>query len=1017
MRDSYGINSPITINSCDICNRHKRMRLYYMSSRNKYTSNEHVLRMNKSKKIYPPLPMIYTHPHTCTLGRLKEVEMMYKQKYIDKELYDEWMSSNGGEYQLGASGKLDYLWQDRLEDINNVNSRILYNKVDIYKNMIDNDKYKLFSSYVCKHHPGSFHIKVSRSSRLSRNAYKLLNKLFPFSSPGDKNKTTVDLTSLIYQCVHAGKIKEVNDAFRHIAIGTNNCTAVLIIMQRIGKFKDTSKLFSLIMKDRACCMNTKTFRSYMKACTTAIRRTSRWPDKSKASLSEITSNAYWYMSIGRSGMTSDWKQEEENRIRTKLPLKPANYRNRDDESNRAYVAELRPILRRIMNQLVTSKNSWSSFERYIEMRQMKVSSGSSGGEKTTCRGRTVRIQKRSAFSSIKKEDILKWLDSEPKVVANASEKFEAGNARAIYGTKNVDYFIMAYVIEDLERSFYNVDGILSGLTGEDEIRMVLKRKRIVSEDGIECTAIDFKDFNLQHTLEAQSAVFDTLGKRLRDIDAHEDAIKACDWCTQALLNQYVRFPRQNDYKKVSQGMFSGCRGTNFLNTILNLAYFLHAKEFSDNRLNLRPSNLYHIHQGDDVWITNGSRLWAMSIMAIMITEGFLFQSSKQIQDIQFCEFLRVIYTNEGCMGYAARTLSTFIVKPLQGDEYIDSIERSVAICKQIAILYRRGFNITSVRILWKASVPHALMSKIDDTDFVRVPEHIVKYGFSNNSYDIGLPYTFPNFSGSLPFKPNLVVQSPELRAAIPKHSAKDWANYMSRIIKDRFDYNAVVEALHDMNISDSVEPRDKVRSISAYHKDLKMWINKMKNCIEGMSGNRLDVKVEKYFQDVPTNSYYEEKIFDMKHNINTKRNIVDRDGLQTIVSAIRNSPFKELSLARKAFKMEGLGLLVATIATAPNQELRRKANLAIFDTLKFISIDVLMHLLDSVKGFGSSMEYILHPNLLSIANEWAIKVTLAFAERDHIQDPNILSQTILYEQKRAIKAMILDDEIRSLSKY
>lgn len=53
--------------------------------------------------------------------------------------------------------------------------------------------------------------------------------------------------------------------------------------------------------------------------------------------------------------------------------------------------------------------------------------------------------------------------------------------------------------------------------------------------------------------------------------------RAVEWCADACLNQWCTFPGATNPTKITQGLFSGQRGTNLLNTILNCGYFMVAK--------------------------------------------------------------------------------------------------------------------------------------------------------------------------------------------------------------------------------------------------------------------------------------------------------------------------------------------------------------------------------------------------------------------------------------------------------
>lgn len=71
----------------------------------------------------------------------------------------------------------------------------------------------------------------------------------------------------------------------------------------------------------------------------------------------------------------------------------------------------------------------------------------------------VTAGKRVYFENIKTEEVLSWIQSVPAIVASASEKYELGKARAIYGTQSIDYFVIGYVISGFEQVMESIHGI------------------------------------------------------------------------------------------------------------------------------------------------------------------------------------------------------------------------------------------------------------------------------------------------------------------------------------------------------------------------------------------------------------------------------------------------------------------------------------------------------------------------------------------------------------------------------
>ena len=206
--------------------------------------------------------------------------------------------------------------------------------------------------------------------------------------------------------------------------------------------------------------------------------------------------------------------------------------------------------------------------------------------------------------------------------------------------------------------------------------------------------LDFCDFNVHHAPSMQAYVFRSISQAYSEVGASEDLSTIAAQCALCMANQYVRFPgkastnpesrcplqaegryridepRPEFYHRVTQGMFSGIRSTNFLNTVLNRAYYracrLHVERFLYPHI---PSRGSTVHQGDDIWWRCPSRNFCASVYRMMQHCGFRFQPEKQIFG-DSAEFLRVQYRPTGAHGFVCRVVATLIVKPLQGQTQI-----------------------------------------------------------------------------------------------------------------------------------------------------------------------------------------------------------------------------------------------------------------------------------------------------------------------------------------------------------
>lgn len=77
-------------------------------------------------------------------------------------------------------------------------------------------------------------------------------------------------------------------------------------------------------------------------------------------------------------------------------------------------------------------------------------------------------------------------------------------------------------------------------------------------------------------------------------------------------------------------MFSGTKGTDLINTMLNLAYFKLAADFLADICGLTLADLYHVLQGDDVWISTTTPHRQAAVYYVINAMGLVTQLVKQM---------------------------------------------------------------------------------------------------------------------------------------------------------------------------------------------------------------------------------------------------------------------------------------------------------------------------------------------------------------------------------------------------
>lgn len=970
----------------------------------------------------PIMDRMWVKPHRCLLSILKQVQQLYESGWMDKDLFDKWMGLNTCDYQLGANDKLLELWRARLAVVKS-NSTAGHKRVASIKSQdADRDfegRHPALQFWTCTRGYPHRHVKINWKSVKGRVTVKALNEVFPWSSDADKTHTNVDVASLIFwverqpESVRGALRCGANLAFSMVPTGTYNVTMCSWLILICG-LHDSKDVVALVKKDGACGLDMEHYSKYWKCVSTAIRRTSRWDDGKPASLRQVTSCSYLELPVGRSNNVSDWEEEFQKRTRRVVYLRDPDERDDADErSNAAYVTRLGAILDDVMTELICYRDVWPSWGDMVLRRQSWVSAGSSGGARMVIDGKLERINKQAYFESVDKAEMLSWPESEPKIDAVGSEKFEMGKSRAIYGTKPIDYAIMSYVIASSERKLWRIDGVESGLSGLDEVMCIVRRSHVASKPDIECTMIDYADFNYQHTLAAQSEIFRAMSRRLRCIGAEGDIIKCSDWCADALLNQWCQFPNHPASVRISHGMFSGCRGTNFINTILNVSYMRLAMGDVARLLCITPRELYNIHQGDDVWISNMSRLWAAGVYLVLQRTGLIFQPSKQMFDRQRGEFLRVVYTSEGARGYPVRAIGSLIINPVQSTEVHAPQERGSALTSQIHLLYRRGVSKMCCKWLWDAVVRHALSLRLPDKAGVAIPVLVASAAVSSGGLDLGPPGLMGVRCKPIAVMPKLNVNTAALESAVPTNMAADWISYMSGQIQDSIAVERVMDGLHRANVSGSVRAVDKMSGLRRYEKDLRKWV-------DGLEEHRRAVWAE-LGTFAPADGMLSLnvvlKLGFLKDPMGRKQGWESRGMIDCILGAVASGPFRDINTVQCAMNM---GIVEATkyaVLLSSSAVLRSQACVILGAIERSCGKEVLARILSGVGGMSKPWEALFNPIILSWASKCAADLALYDAIGSKINSSANWDQELDEKRNIVLRMLVEDGTLLSLSHF
>lgn len=234
-----------------------------------------------------------------------------------------------------------------------------------------------------------WHVHIFGRKAASRARLRALNHVFPWTEFEDRQKTNLDLASLVFWAIRHGMLKAVNQALSVCPVGQCNTVVTAMVVAACGNAQ-WPRLYDLLKKDRACCMSTTGFRGYFKALSTAVRRTSRWVDGELLDITAVANLAYFELSTGRAGNLTDWGEEVSKRCGPRLVLK-------NPYTGGSFLPLLRRHLAEIVGDMMPHLDKWGTWETFILDRQRWASSGSAGGAKAMVEGKMENINKHSFF--------------------------------------------------------------------------------------------------------------------------------------------------------------------------------------------------------------------------------------------------------------------------------------------------------------------------------------------------------------------------------------------------------------------------------------------------------------------------------------------------------------------------------------------------------------------------------------------------------------------------------------------
>lgn len=973
--NTFKVYEPVNSTAeCKICQLLIKERTYINLSR-----------LNNDCVYGPCYPKILDYPHHCCWNLFNIAYHAYKNRSISEAHFNEWMQLNCGIYFDNNSDYAFSLHDERKQQLKE-NYPDLELKSAVIK-VIDEMEGPL-PAYLriktCDTH-GIKHLKIFNHRRLkniSIHELRVFQDLYPASTKVDARKTNIALKYVIQDLMHSGDIPLINRVLATFPIGTPESIIVMHLLNALGN-DQYDRFVSMMEEDKACCMTPQQYFKYAKAVGIAVRRCGKWYDGTMLEEEAVCLLSYWEMCTGRSGHTSDWPQEYVNRIQSYIPLKPPHLIcEPTTETNGLLLDELAEELMRIFDCMITTTGTESWLE-FLQRRQTWVAGGTASGEYIEIDGKRQPIDKKVFCEKTPTAEMESWLYEEPEIVAIASEKYEIGKPRAIYGTTPKSYCIITYALQHVENNMSKVPGLESGLSEIHDLIAINRRAIECGIAGMYTTMVDFEDFNLQHTLSAQYLMFECMAKTLEKKGAHPDQVKAAMWAAKGCLNQKVRFPGSKHFDQVKQGMFSGVRSTDFMNSVLNLAYFNVAEAQISKLQGPKPERLLDIHKGDDVWISNKNLLWAILLYNTMTCTGYKFQVSKQLLAKQEGEFLRVRYFSGRVRGYLCRAIGALIERPLQGQDDTLASNALPSMASQIMILYRRGYRLDACDRLWRIVCNQWCRYKNRDYNDVKIPPFVIHQSDRLNGLDLGPPMTAAKGGTLIASIPRLNSISASAGKHVTQCMTDEYASFVSKYIKHNFDVEAVKANIHKINTVGLVSKRDKDKAFRRYGNELVKWHKKLPKAVQCERSREEYIKLTSGTNMcLPTY-----RLIKSMMNVTDFRTIPDEQNHTTaIFKAIHSSPLKNIETAQQAMKKGVIESAKLCMAMNPLRDVALRGLAAIEELRRSFNDQVVVRIIKGLRGCGLMYESELHPNIASWMHMRAMQVTIihsaAFARTD-----------------------------------
>jgi hypothetical protein len=337
-----------------------------------------------------------------------------------------------------------------------------------------------------------------------------------------------------------------------------------------------------------------------------------------------------------------------------------------------------------------------------------------------------RHNKLSLFEVSDLQTILKGFSADDVARTKTMLKYETGGKERVLLPGSIAHFIIFTYILILAERQEQVGSVRLNAMADEDIRYFDRKMGF----GFYHVLYDWADFNEQHSADEMAAVITELSEAMQAPTDYHMFVEAI---AEGMYNMSIQ-DKEGIVWKIWNGLYSGWRGTTWINTVLNFVYLMIALTNIERIYGVSCVVMVD-HGGDDVDLMLSEPTMLPKILEVM--DAMLFNANAWKQMIgERSEFFRNTIVEHTVYASPTRALASFVAGDWEGSGQSTVRERVVSLLDQIAKMQRRGVSKEMCNGFIMCSISHWCKIK-DGDEWLNLPD-VILHGHPDDG-GLGIP--------------------------------------------------------------------------------------------------------------------------------------------------------------------------------------------------------------------------------------------------------------------------------------